>query len=72
MSDRAESSKPELVGVERPAIEWLKKLGYTHIKGSQVEQAHKTEPVILEEILTDRLHTLNLGLPKYLMAHTRL
>ncbi|EJZ7971162.1 type I restriction endonuclease [Vibrio vulnificus] len=59
MSDQAESSKPELVGVERPAIEWLKKLGYTHIKGSQVEQAHKTEPVILEEILTDRLHALN-------------
>ncbi|MDD9199536.1 type I restriction endonuclease subunit R [Aliivibrio sp. S2MY1] len=59
MSDQAESSKPELVGVERPAIEWLKKLGYTHIKGSQVEQAHKTEPVILEEVLTDRLHALN-------------
>jgi type I restriction enzyme R subunit len=53
------STKPELVGVERPAIEWLKKLGYTHVKGSQVEQAHKTEPVILDAVLVERLHALN-------------
>ena len=54
-----ESTKPELVGVERPAIEWLKKLGYTHVKGSQVEQVHKTEPVILDAVLVERLHALN-------------
>ncbi|MCC4820541.1 hypothetical protein LMH81_28910, partial [Vibrio lentus] len=54
-----DASKPELAGVERPAIEWLKELGYTHIKGSQVKQAHKSEPVILEEVLIDRLHALN-------------
>ena len=59
MSGQAEASNPELAGVERPAIEWLKKLGYTHIKGSQVKQAHKAEPVILEEVLIDRLHALN-------------
>ena len=54
-----ESSKPELIGVERPAIEWLKNLGYTHVKGSQVEQAHKIEPVILDAVLVERLHALN-------------
>ncbi|EMZ1488681.1 type I restriction endonuclease subunit R [Vibrio cholerae] len=59
MSGQAESSNPELVGVERPAIEWLKTLGYQHIKGRDVEQTHKTEPVILESVLTDRLHALN-------------
>ncbi|MDG2933032.1 hypothetical protein P7M60_27795, partial [Vibrio parahaemolyticus] len=59
MSGQAESSSPELVGVERPAIEWLKTLGYQHIKGRDVEQTHKTEPVILESVLTDRLHALN-------------
>ncbi|EGR2016755.1 deoxyribonuclease HsdR [Vibrio parahaemolyticus] len=59
MSGQAESSNPELVGVERPAIEWLKTLGYQHIKGRYVEQTHKAEPVILESVLIDRLHALN-------------
>ncbi|WP_017090642.1 type I restriction endonuclease, partial [Vibrio splendidus] len=59
MSGQADASKPEVAGVERPAIEWLKKLGYTHIKGSQVKQTHKAEPVILEEVLIDRIHALN-------------
>lgn len=59
MSVQDESKKPELSGVERPAIAWLEQLGYTHIPGSQVEQAHRTEPVILETVLIDRLHALN-------------
>ncbi len=59
MSGQAEVSKPELIGVERPAIEWLKQLGYSHIKGSEVRSAQRSESLILEQILTDRLHTLN-------------
>lgn len=59
MSGKTATSFPELDGVERPAIEWLKKLGYTHIKGCQVEQTVRTEPLILEEVLLERLHALN-------------
>ena len=59
MSGQADASKSELAGVERPAIDWLKKLGYIHIKGSQVRQTHKAGPVILEEVLVDSLHALN-------------
>lgn len=71
MSGQAESSNPELVGVERPAIEWLKTLGYQHIKGRDVEQTHKTEPVILESVLTDRLHALTLGWPRFRTVQTK-
>lgn len=59
MAGKAATSSPELDGVERPAIEWLKKLGYTHIKGHQVEQTYRTEPVLLEEVLVERLHVFN-------------
>lgn len=59
MSEQANAHNPELTGVERPAIKWLEKLGYTHLKGSGVAQVKKTEPVILEEVLTEQLHRLN-------------
>ena len=59
MSGQEDAHKPELTGVERPAIKWLEQLGYTHIKGKNVKQTQKREPVILEEVLTDRLHALN-------------
>lgn len=64
MSDKAVSSNPELIGVERPAIEWLKQLGYQHIKGHQVVQSSRSEPLILDDVLTERLHALNPWLAK--------
>ncbi|MEQ4922096.1 type I restriction endonuclease subunit R [Proteus hauseri] len=59
MSGQSTVSNSELIGVERPAIEWLTKLGYTHIKGRDIEQQHRTDSLILENILTDRLYALN-------------
>ena len=52
---------PELAGVEKPAIVWLQKLGYTHLPGKEVgkQQAHRHLPPILNEVLTDRLLALN-------------
>ena len=52
---------PELAGVEKPAIVWLQKLGYTHLPGKEVgkQQTHRHLPPILNEVLTDRLLALN-------------
>ncbi|WP_211825328.1 type I restriction endonuclease subunit R [Kistimonas asteriae] len=53
--------KPELDGVERPAIRWLETLGYTHLSGSDVgqQQEHRHLPPLLTDILRDRLLDLN-------------
>lgn len=59
--DATTSSSPELEGVEKPAIAWLQKLGYTHLSGKVVgeRQAHRHLPPILNDVLTDRLLALN-------------
>ncbi|NRD81661.1 type I restriction endonuclease subunit R [Burkholderia pseudomallei] len=49
----------EKTGVEIPAIEWLVKLGYTHLSGSQVEVEHRHLAPVLENILKPRLLALN-------------
>lgn len=54
----------EKVGVEVPAIEWLVKLGYTHLPGSQVKVEHRHLAPMLEDILTPRLLSLNPWLTK--------
>lgn len=54
----------ENVGVETPAIEWLVKLGYTHLPGSQVEVSHRHLAPVLENILSPRLLSLNPWLAK--------
>ena len=52
---------PELEGVEKPAIAWLVKLGYTHLSGVEVgrQQAHCHMPPILEVVLVEQLLRLN-------------
>lgn len=52
-------SGAEKVGVEVPAIEWLVKLGYSHLPGSSVEVEHRHLAPVLENILTPRLLALN-------------
>jgi type I restriction enzyme, R subunit len=49
----------EKSGVEIPAIEWLVKLGYTHLPGSQVVVEHRHLAPVLEGILRPRLLALN-------------
>lgn len=49
----------EKQGVERPAIEWLVKLGYTHLPGNKVEVEHRHLAPILEDVLRARLLALN-------------
>ncbi|WP_163387983.1 hypothetical protein [Endozoicomonas acroporae] len=52
---------PELEGVEKPAIAWLVKLGYTHLSGAEVgrQQAHRHMAPILEDVLAEQLLRLN-------------
>lgn len=52
-------SGAEKVGVETPAIEWLVKLGYTHLPGSKAVVEHRHLAPILEDILAPRLLALN-------------
>lgn len=54
----------EEVGVETPAIEWLVKLGYTHLPGSAVHVGHRHLAPVLEGILKPRLLSLNPWLAK--------
>jgi type I restriction enzyme, R subunit len=54
----------EKLGVETPAIEWLVKLGYTHLPGSKVEVEHRHLAPVLEHILRPRLLALNPWLTK--------
>ncbi|MCO4879921.1 type I restriction endonuclease [Paraburkholderia caribensis] len=53
--------EPEKVGVERPAIETLVRLGYTHLPGNKVDVAveHRHLAPVLYDILRTRLLTLN-------------
>ncbi|MGT2469300.1 type I restriction endonuclease subunit R [Paraburkholderia terrae] len=49
----------ERSGVEIPAIEWLVKLGYAHLPGSQAIVEHRHLAPVLENILKPRLLSLN-------------
>lgn len=49
----------EKTGVEIPAIDWLVRLGYSHLPGSQVVVEHRHLAPVLENILKSRLLTLN-------------
>ncbi|WP_168795287.1 type I restriction endonuclease subunit R [Paraburkholderia aromaticivorans] len=49
----------EKVGVERPAIETLVKLGYSYLPGNMVEVEHRHLAPVLDNILRPRLLTLN-------------
>jgi type I restriction enzyme R subunit len=49
----------ERVGVERPAIETLVKLGYSHLPGNVVQVEHRHLAPMLDNVLRSRLHTLN-------------
>ncbi|MDC6491348.1 type I restriction endonuclease subunit R [Pseudomonas syringae] len=53
------SQSPEKVGVELPAINWLIKLGYTHLPGNQVQVEHRHLAPLLDDVLQARLLTLN-------------
>jgi len=49
----------EKIGVELPAINWLIKLGYTHLPGKQVQVEHRHLAPVLDEVLQARLLILN-------------
>ncbi|MEF9505377.1 type I restriction endonuclease [Burkholderia sp. 1B3(2022)] len=49
----------EKTGVEIPAIDWLVRLGYIHLPGSQVVVEHRHLAPVLENILKPRLLMLN-------------
>ncbi|PMU93287.1 MULTISPECIES: type I restriction endonuclease subunit R [unclassified Pseudomonas] len=53
------SQSPEKVGVELPAINWLIKLGYTHLSGNQVRVEHRHLAPVLDDVLLARLLILN-------------
>jgi type I restriction enzyme R subunit len=53
------SLSPEKTGVELPAIEWLVKLGYTHLPGSLLKVEHRHLAPMLLEVLQARLLELN-------------
>lgn len=46
-------------GVEVPAIEWLVRLGYTHLPGGKVVVEHRHLAPLLENVLKPRLLALN-------------
>ncbi|PKM24081.1 MAG: type I restriction endonuclease subunit R [Gammaproteobacteria bacterium HGW-Gammaproteobacteria-13] len=54
------SQSPEKVGVELPAINWLIKLGYTHLPGSQVQVEHRhLAPVFISAALIELRKRVN-------------
>ena len=53
------SQSPEKTGVETPAIESLRKLGYTHLPGNAVQVEHRHLAPVLEDVLRSRLLALN-------------
>lgn len=53
------SQSPEKAGVELPAINWLIKLGYTRLPGSQVQVEHRHLAPVLDDVLQARLLILN-------------
>lgn len=50
---------PEKVGVELPAINWLIKLGYTHLAGNQMQVEYRHLAPVLDDVLQARLLILN-------------
>lgn len=56
------SQAPEKTGVETPALEWLVRLGYTHLPGAAVKVEHRHLAPVLEDVLRLRLLALNLWL----------
>ncbi|MFG0610183.1 MULTISPECIES: type I restriction endonuclease subunit R [Delftia] len=53
------SQSPEKTGVETPALEWLVRLGYTHLPGAAVKVEHRHLAPVLEDVLRARLLALN-------------
>lgn len=53
------SQSPEKVGVELPAINWLVKLGYTHLSSNQVQVEYRHLAPVLDDVLQARLLILN-------------
>ena len=53
------SQAPEKAGVETPALEWLVRLGYTHLPGAAVTVEHRHLAPVLEGVLRPRLLALN-------------
>lgn len=53
------SQAPEKTGVETPALDWLVRLGYTHLPGAAVKVEHRHLAPVLEEVLRPRLLALN-------------
>jgi len=53
------SQAPEKTGVETPALEWLVRLGYTHLPGAAVKVEHRHLAPVLEDVLRSRLLALN-------------
>lgn len=53
------SQSPEKTGVETPALDWLVKLGYTHLPGNAVKVEHRHLAPVLEDVLRPRLLDLN-------------
>jgi type I restriction enzyme R subunit len=53
------SQSPEKVGVELPAINWLVKLGYTHLSGNQVQVEYRHLAPVLDDVLQARLLIFN-------------
>ena len=49
----------EKTGVETPALEWLVRLGYTHLPGAAVKVEHRHLAPVLEDVLRSRLLALN-------------
>ena len=53
------SQSPEKFGVELPAINWLIRLGYTHLPGNQLQVEHRHLAPIMDDVLQARLLILN-------------
>jgi type I restriction enzyme R subunit len=53
------SQAPEKTGVETPALDWLVRLGYTHLPGAAVKVEHRHLAPVLEDVLRLRLLALN-------------
>lgn len=53
------SQAPEKTGVETPALDWLVRLGYTHLPGATVKVEHRHLAPVLVDVLRARLLALN-------------
>ena len=52
-------NSPEMSGVEIPAIEFLKSMGYTYIKGNELNIENKTNIPIIKDVLSQKLKEFN-------------